>query len=263
MLSIVICSIDAAKFARVTANYAERFDGVEHEIVGIHDARSLSEGYNRGWRRARGETILFSHDDVAIRSADPAGALARAFESLDVVGLVGTTRVVNMYWPAAGNAFLRGWAIQAHPVDGRCRVHVYGVDGAISAGLQALDGFFFATRRDVVSAVPFDEATFDGFHGYDIDFTFSAYRAGWRVGTTAEIAVTHTSAGGYDDVWQGYARRFQRKHGDVLPAEYSVAPWDAARIDVPDVGAIARIDVPQLVDITRKHRAARTKGWSW
>jgi len=34
--------------------------------VRIPDARSLAEGYNRGLRRARGDLLLFSHDDVRI-----------------------------------------------------------------------------------------------------------------------------------------------------------------------------------------------------
>ena len=54
-------------------------------------------------------------------------------------------------------------------------MNIYGVDGAVSPGLQALDGMFFAARRDVLARCAFDEATFDGFHGYDIDFSFRAY----------------------------------------------------------------------------------------
>ena len=54
-MSVVICSIDSAKFARVTDNYRKLLDGREFEIIGIHDARSLADGYNRGIANARGE----------------------------------------------------------------------------------------------------------------------------------------------------------------------------------------------------------------
>jgi hypothetical protein len=38
------------------------------EIIGIHDARSLADGYNRGIAQSRGEHIILSHDDIEIRA---------------------------------------------------------------------------------------------------------------------------------------------------------------------------------------------------
>jgi hypothetical protein len=256
VLSVVICSIDAAKFAAVTANFGERLAGRPHQIIGIHDARSLAEGYNRGLRQARGDVVIFSHDDVAIVSPDLAGALARALAQLDVVGVVGTTQVVDAYWPTAGNPHLRGW-VSVPAADGRCFVNVYGVDGAISTGVQGLDGFLFAARREVATAVAFDAATFDGWHGYDIDFSFSAHRAGYRVGTTAEIAAIHASIGKYDDAWTRCAERFLAKHRSALPAPRAMAPWKAARIEVPSRDVIAaRFPVARLVEISAPLLAA-------
>jgi GT2 family glycosyltransferase len=256
VLSVVICSIDAAKFAAVTANFRERLAGQPHELIGIHDARSLAEGYNRGLRQARGDVVVFSHDDVAIVSPDLAGALARALAQLDVVGVVGTTQVINAYWPAAGNPHLRGW-LSVPAADGRCFVNVYGVDGAISTGVQGLDGFLFAARREVATAVAFDAATFDGWHGYDIDFSFSAHRAGYRIGTTAEIAVVHASIGTYDDAWKRFADRFQHKHRAALPARITMAPWKAARIEVPSRSIIAaQFPVARLMEISAPLLAA-------
>ena len=40
--SVIICSIDALKFAQVSACYEQLLDGFPHEIIGIHDARSLA-----------------------------------------------------------------------------------------------------------------------------------------------------------------------------------------------------------------------------
>jgi hypothetical protein len=56
VISIIICSVDAAKFAAVEATYASHVGNQPYEIVGVHDARSLCEGYNRGMRRAKGDT---------------------------------------------------------------------------------------------------------------------------------------------------------------------------------------------------------------
>ena len=108
-ISVLICSIDADKYARVTANYQRLLSGHPHEIIGIHDARSLAEGYNRAVHKSRGELLLFSHDDVEIVSGDLAPAIARASASLDVIGVVGTSKVLSGYWPAATPSHMAGW----------------------------------------------------------------------------------------------------------------------------------------------------------
>jgi hypothetical protein len=254
MISVVICSIDAAKFARASESFAARLAGTPHEIVGIHDAKSLAEGYTRGFARSRGETVVFSHDDVSIASEDFAGALGRALAQVDVVGIAGTTKVVGAYWPAAGHPHLRGW-VTVPMRDGGYSVNIYGIDAAISTELQGIDGCLFAARRDVVEKVGFDAGTFDAFHGYDLDFSFSAHRAGYRIGTSAEIVAIHASTGAFDDAWKVYADRFEAKHRDALPAGFTPAPWQLARIRVSDPAAIAtRFPLARLIEITAKLR---------
>jgi hypothetical protein len=256
-ISVLICSIDAAKYARVTAHYERLLSGYPHEIIGIHDARSLAEAYNRAVRRSRGEWLLFSHDDVEIVSSDLVPAIERAATSLDVIGVVGTSKVLSGYWPAAGHPFLHGWLAQPLPDGQRFYVGVFGVDGPVTAGLQGLDGMFFVARRAVVETVAFDEEAFDGFHGYDLDFSFVAYLAGFRVGTSAEIAVIHASGGKFGDAWRRYANRFAEKHRGRLPAEVFPAKWSFARMLVESKDAIMR-DFPleRLTAITQQLRAA-------
>ena len=256
-ISVLICSIDAAKYTRVTANYAHLLSGHPHEIIGIHDARSLAEGYNRAVRASTGEVLIFSHDDVEIVSNDLATAIGRATVTLDVIGVVGTSRVMSGYWPAAGHPFLHGWLAQPAPGGERFYVSVFGVDGPLTRGIQGLDGMFFVAKRAVAEAVPFDEATFDGFHGYDLDFSFAAHLAGFSVGTSAEIAVIHASGGTFGEEWQRYANRFAEKHRDRLPADAFRAKWSFARMLVESKDAIVR-DFPleRLMTITRKLRAA-------
>jgi hypothetical protein len=102
VISIVVCSIDPVKFAAVTRNFAAAMGDVHYEIVGIHDARSLCEGYNRGIARARGEICVFAHDDIEILAPDLPGALRRHLRDHDVVGVAGATRLAGMGWANAG-----------------------------------------------------------------------------------------------------------------------------------------------------------------
>jgi hypothetical protein len=256
-ISVLICSIDAAKYACATANYQRLLSGYPHEIIGIHDARSLAEGYNRAVQKSRGELLIFSHDDVEIVSGDLAPAIARASASLDVIGVVGTSKVLSGYWPAAGHPFLHGWLAQPAPDGQRLYVGVFGVDGPSTTGLQGLDGMFFVAKRAVLESVAFDEVTFDGFHGYDLDFSFAAHLAGFSVGISAEIAVIHASGGKFGDAWQRYANRFAEKHRDRLPAEVFPAKWSFARMLVESKEAIVReFPLERLMAITRQLRAA-------
>jgi GT2 family glycosyltransferase len=257
MLSIIICSIDPAKYAAVTANYTEALAGHPHEIIGLHDARSLAEAYNRGARRARGDILIFSHDDVEIVSPDLAGAISRATATLDVAGIVGTSKVISAYWPNAGHPYLHGWITQPAGDGTGFYVGVFGVDGLVTPHLQALDGMFFAARRHVVEKSPFDEATFDGFDGYDMDFSFAAYLAGFNVGTTAEVALIHASGGDFGEAWQRYALRFDHKYRNHLPPARPPPKWSFGRALVSSREALVReFPLEKLVATTQRLRAA-------
>jgi len=83
--------------------------------------------------------------------------------------------------------------------------------------MQALDGLFMAANREVLERVRFDEVTFDGFHCYDIDFSFSSHLAGFRVAVAADMPVLHASAGNFDPTWEHYAARFMAKHAASIP----------------------------------------------
>ena len=37
------------------------------------------------------------------------------------------------------------------------------------------------------------QVTFDGFHHYDLDFSYSAYRAGFRLAVVNDICIYHAS----------------------------------------------------------------------
>ncbi len=254
--SIVICSIDAARYARVTALYRALFAGTAFEIIGIHDARSLAEAYNRAAARATGDIVVFSHDDIDIASTGMPGALTRAAAALDVIGIVGTSRLVDAFWPTAGHPWLHGWMSMPSRNGPGYYVHVYGVDAAITPGLQAIDGMLFAVRRPVLQAIAFDAATFDGFHGYDVDFSCTACLAGWRVGITAEIAVIHESGGDFGSGWETYRTRFATKYEGRLAPASGAKPWSMARVLLPSKDAILRQMTPaRLVAITAQLRA--------
>ena len=247
MISVIVCSIDPAKFANVSANYAQVLPNDAHEIIGIHDARSLCEGYNRGLARARGEICIFSHDDIDILTDDVGETLRRQLQTADVIGVAGTTRLHGMGWANSGIEFAYGVIASGAPED--YEVALLGVVTPMQTGLMALDGVFLATRRELAVTLTFDAQTFDGWHGYDTDFTLRSYLAGHRVAVSLDLMLIHASPANVDTEWLRYDDRFRHKHGAHLaPAAgrwYEVRKRVRTREEVK-----AAFDLPTLRELT-------------
>lgn len=227
--SVIVCSIDPDKLAAVRRNYGELMQGHAWEFIHIPDARSLCEGYNRGIKQARGEYLLLSHDDIEILNEDFADVVLADLQQADIIGVAGTTQLPGPAW-ARGRPETRAGQV-AHPLrDGRVQLEIYGVHQVLAEGMQALDGVLLGLRRSVVQQLKFDEQTFDGFHLYDVDFTFAASRAGLRLAVSNRIHLVHASVGNYDARWQEYARRFRSK-------------WAGAYLPQPEVPVRARSEI--------------------
>jgi len=231
-VSVVICSIRPEKFDAVCANYRALLAGVPHEIIGIHDARSLCEGYNRGIRRASGDVIVLSHDDVVLVNPDFAARLLAHLSNHDLVGVAGTTRLISGNWIDAGWPHLHGQIASQIHQPGRLVVTAYQIRAATVPGAQALDGAFLALRREAFERVQFDERTFDGWHLYDLDFVYSAHLAGLRIAVCNDLCLIHNSIGAYHDRWEHYVQRFLQKHGARLAKGEKPPPDDAFWIEM-------------------------------
>jgi GT2 family glycosyltransferase len=212
LFSIIICSIDPAKFERVSAMYRRVLAGHPHEIIGIHDATGLCEGYNRGIDRAKGEILIFSHDDVEFANPQIGRQISAAMQKCDVVGIAGTNRLEHPMWSYAGPPYIFGQVAHAND-DGTFAVQMFATPAPLVDGMQALDGCFIAAHRRATKTVRFDSDRFKGFHLYDADFTFSAHLAGLRVAVVCNLAMIHRSRGSLNDDWNRDSEIFLAKHG--------------------------------------------------
>jgi hypothetical protein len=239
-VSALVCSIDRARFDRVTASLRARFEGFALEIVGIHDARSLAEGYNRAAAQSSGDVLLFSHDDVELVTTDFAARLLGHLERYDGVGVAGASRVAGPRWSDAGPRATHGHILHAPPPGHRgVLLMALGFQSPVCEGIRLLDGAFIAVRRHVWESVRFDPDRYDGFHLYDLDFTWRASASGARLAVPADLLLFHASQGRYGAAWRRYARRFAEAAGlDAL------AP-------PPPAGLQARIESRDHVDRLR------------
>jgi GT2 family glycosyltransferase len=241
MFSIIICSIDDRKSARIQAHYRALLAGHAHEIILIRDAKSLSEGYNRGFAHSSGDTLIFSHDDIEILSDDFAPRLLRHLNTHDLVGVAGTTLLLGPTWINAGQPHIHGCITHRLPAS-----FLFECYGPPSAKVQAIDGVFMVARRKVLEAIPFDEATFDGFHLYDLDFSYRVHLAGFSIAVPWDIMIIHDSMGNFDAVWQDYGRRFLAKHRAHLPdVKRGKRDW-------------VRVNLPSIEEVQARHRSMLT-----
>jgi GT2 family glycosyltransferase len=57
-----------------------------------------------------------------------------------------------------------------------------------------IDGVFMCIKREVFENVRFDEECPAKFHFYDLDYSLSCHKAGYKIGVS-DIMVTHSSPG--------------------------------------------------------------------
>jgi hypothetical protein len=216
LFSIIICSHRPVRATFIQRHYEALFREHPHEVIMIEDATSLCEGYTRGARTSTGDKLVFSHDDIEFVTPDVALRLERHLAQFDVVGIAGTTRLINGAWVSAGDPHCFAVVIYPQP-DELFAVKCVGAGALCVPGMQALDGCFFACRREVAESVGFDAATFDDFHLYDLDFTYGAYLKGFRLAVCRDLALIHASTGRVDETWMKYRLRFEAKYRAQLP----------------------------------------------
>lgn len=236
-LSVVIVSADDRRFAAVDAEYERAFARWPHERIRISDAHSMYDGYARGFAGSSGEIIVFSHDDIRFAVPDFAARLAGAMKHSDMVGVAGTTRVAGPALLWSGHPHLFGTI--THKADGAAdfEFSLLSFKGPHVAGAQGLDGVFIAARRALVERIGFDAGRFDGFHFYDLDFSFRAHLAGARVTIAGDLGLIHRSRGSFDERWTDAQRVFVEKFGLAREPPGRDRHWYAVRL--PDAEAVA------------------------
>ena len=235
-ISVIVCSRKEPADTLHERNVRKTAGAVSVEYVRIdnRDNRySLSSAYNEGVRRAAGRIVVFIHDDVFFAEGDWGRKLVDKFSdpTVGLVGVAGTEYLFadNPGWVVAGRPYIHGHVI--HELDGGSvyNLTVFSWERE-DAEVVAVDGLFFAVRKELFGAISFDETTFDGFHFYDLDICMQV-RKTHRCIVTRDILVKHLSGGAFDDVWKRYAHRFIEKYRDCLPASCaSTVPDTAHRI---------------------------------
>jgi hypothetical protein len=235
-VTFVVNSVDDERFLEFMENLRNVFASELPDVVRVPDARSMAEGLNRGARNARGEWLIFCHDDIRI-VGDPRSALVEAMTTTDMFGPCGTVRLTSGNWYDAGQPYLFGHVIARDLTrEGKFQLQIFGSSASkVQHKGQALDGIWIACRRSLFDALRgFDEATYTGFLGYDIDLSFRAALAGARIGIVTGLTLFHDShVGEFSDEkiarWEAAQRNFENSFARHLSKEAG----DRTHVNVP------------------------------
>lgn len=219
MFTIICCSVNPQAAAKLRANI-EATCGMPFEFI-AYDNRGRGDGlckvYNSCAARARYDMLCFVHEDVEFLTEGWGRIIAAKLAEPDcgVIGFAGSILKLRR---------LTGWHngggdLRAHYVQymhGRHHTAVFNPEGLDFSPVVTLDGLCLFVRRDVWSEIPFDEQTFTGFHGYDIDFTL-AVACRYRNYVCNKVLAEHFSTGGYSQEWLDTMKRLHDKWCDRLP----------------------------------------------
>ena len=244
MLSVVMCSRDDQRFAAAEANWAKAMGAEPYEIIRIPDARSMSEGYNRGYLDSHGDRLVFCHDDAFFLTGGAPEKLSRHFARFDVFGIAGSAKVVGPKLDLAGPPNNYGQVAMNNEPHG-LRVVILSVPAPAVPGMKLLDGVLIGATREAVERIDGWDESYPGFHCYDVDFSFRAHLAGLRVGVACDLDILHTANSDYNNPqWRTAAIIFDRKHRQHLPPVIPIYRFQETIIHADDLDHAARLMRP-------------------
>jgi len=219
-----------------------RDQSAEHEFIGVDNTdgkySSASSALNDGARRAGGDYLVFSHQDIVMGGHDFLSKAAALMASLTDVGIAGV----------AGRRDSTG--VFTNITHGDPPTHAGHIRIDRPEIVQTVDECLFIIPRSVFQRLQFDERTCDDWHLYAVDFALSASRLGLRA-YVLPLEAHHLSSG--QSMSKKYYRtlsRVARKHSDAYPwIHTSLGSW--------------RTRIPiwlQLMSIRTKRRLRRGGG---
>jgi len=224
MISIIISSADAAMLNDVTANIAATI-GAPYELLAVDNSKGqkgICTVYNEGIKKAKYDIVCFMHEDIIIQTQGWGNTLIRIFKDNPEIGLVGI--VGGSYKPVAPS----GWGglgvnnvyaniIQSYKHSDKEDLPYYRNprDSKLEP-VACVDGVFLASTKKIATEIPFDEVTFKGFHGYDLDFSLAVGQK-YTVAVTFEILLKHLSEGSYSRSWMEDNLILHKKWLEYLP----------------------------------------------
>lgn len=234
MISIIICSRTPDISAELRENI-ELTVGIDHEIVVVDNSASsysIFSAYNAGVTRSSGDILCFMHDDVRMVETNWGSKVLCHFDdgNVGLIAIAGGKYLPSFpcYWfNSTNDRYIN--IIQHSQIDGST-VHDYvNPESVDSTDVVSVDGVWFCIRRTLFDRISFDEATYSGFHIYDLDICMQILACGSRCKVVYDILLEHLSIGNGGQLWMDAALLFVDKWKKALPAFSTDFRWTTFR----------------------------------
>lgn len=196
MISIIVCSRKDILSEELRQNISDSV-GAEYELVVIDNSQneySIFSAYNEGVRRAKGDILCFMHEDVLFRSSGWGNRMVQYFDEDEKIGVIGFAGshflpAAPMYWYSS--PFISQKNLNNDQGVVKEHAHEDWFAGRSIIEVVAVDGFCFFVRKSLFEHIRFDEATYSGFHLYDMDICMQVIKAGYKVCVCRDILAEH------------------------------------------------------------------------
>ncbi len=186
----------------------------DHELILLDNRggefKSAAEALNSGGRDAKGELLMFVHQDVLLPTADWLKNVESGVNQLSNLGIAGVAGARELKRCVVTNLK------QGDPPRPAGNVQIDRPEK-----VQTLDECLILIPKSVFEKLEFDEETCDDWHLYAVDYSLSARRQGYDVYVIPDC-VYHRSSG--DSMSDGFYRVLNKvlvKHRNAYPVIYT------------------------------------------
>ena len=181
----------------------------QYEFIGIDNSAgtfaSAAAALNRGAAQARGDYLIFAHQDMRFISPDTLARIEALMLSLPDAGIAGVIGVKET--GETGGYIINTYEMLGARIDRPEEV-------------QTLDECLLIVPRKIFALMPFDEKVTDGWHLYGVDYCLTARAAGLKTYVLPVLTHHFSLATNYAGLFD-YQRRVFRKHYRLFPKIYT------------------------------------------
>lgn len=221
MVSIIVCTINEAKFQTVEQSIKTTIGEIEFEIIKWDNRKhnyGLSEAYNICLSSTNFNHLCFVHDDLIFHTVGWGKKIITHLKD-PKTGFIG---VMGGRYKSANGLLWRDGSVDMYRFNIKDGVeagrHLYfNPYGELKSEVLCLDGAFLCTKKEVLEKVTFDQDTFSGFHFYDADICLQTSRR-YKNFVVYDILTEHFSQGNLNSDFITDSLKFDNKWNKILPA---------------------------------------------
>jgi hypothetical protein len=219
MISIIICGYSEINQVLVIESITNTI-GYAHEILYYKNVpqKGICSIYNELSQRAKGDIILFVHEDVIFETQNWGAHLINGHKNYDLLGIAGAKYKSHLPCSWSATPYKTYRLNQQYKYKTREKEYLFKefLPGRNTEDLVIIDGVFISVKKEVLGKISFDEEMLGGFHGYDYDFCLQASNY-FKLGMIKNILLTHKSDGKVDKAWMDAQIKICHKWQHKLP----------------------------------------------